>query len=233
MEPVGQISPDGNWWWDGAKWVSTTSADGLWRWNGKSWIGTGKVTAGPPFGGSSWIPGFRTGKVWKLPIVASGFLLLLAGIASAMSQPPSQPAGQGGVAEVSASAAPSTEAHSSHSPTSRAASPSSSPSPSPSPAPSPSPVAVQPPPAPAPQPPPPAQNTCGAPQNPWGYNFCGGQTINSPPSDFCSYFNCIPSFWTSTNGYVDQCADGTYSHSGGRPGACSHHGGEARPLYGP
>ena len=74
--------------------------------------------------------------------------------------------------------------------------------------------------------------TCGAPSNPWSYNFCGGSLIHSPPGDFCSVFNCIPSFWTSTKGYVDECNDGTYSHSGGRSGACSYHGGERRPLYG-
>lgn len=28
------------------------------------------------------------------------------------------------------------------------------------------------------------------------------------------------------NGYVVECADGTFSHSGGIQGACSHHGGE-------
>jgi hypothetical protein len=76
-------------------------------------------------------------------------------------------------------------------------------------------------------------NTCGAPTNPWGYNFCGGNLIQSPPSNFCDYFNCIPSFWKSTKGYVDQCSDGMFSHSGGRSGACSSHGGESRPLYGP
>ena len=108
---------------------------------------------------------------------------------------------------------------------------------------SPSPTAVQAPPsaappppppapAPAPPPPPPPQNLCGAPANPWGYNFCGGSFIYSPPSNFCSYFSCIPSFWRSTNGYVDECRDGTYSHSGGRSGACSYHGGELRPLFG-
>ena len=75
--------------------------------------------------------------------------------------------------------------------------------------------------------------TCGAPSNPWGYNFCGGNFIYSPPGTFCNYFNCIKSFWQHTNGYVDQCVDGTYSHSGGIQGACSYHGGESRPLYGP
>jgi hypothetical protein len=76
-------------------------------------------------------------------------------------------------------------------------------------------------------------DTCGAPSNPWGYNFCSGAYIRNPPSNFCSYFNCIASFWNSTNGYVDECQDGTYSHSGGVQGACSHHGGEMRALWSP
>jgi hypothetical protein len=61
-------------------------------------------------------------------------------------------------------------------------------------------------------------NLCGAPSNPWGYNFCGGGFIYAVPLSFCAYFNCIPSFWESTNGYAEQCVDGTYSHSGGRGG---------------
>ena len=94
---------------------------------------------------------------------------------------------------------------------------------------------TQPTPAPtAPPPsPPPTQapsNLCGAPSNPWGYNFCGGGTISNPPSSFCNYFACIASFWRSTNGYVEQCSDGMYSHSGGVSGSCSSHGGNRRPL---
>lgn len=42
---------------------------------------------------------------------------------------------------------------------------------------------------------------------------------------FCSTHTCIPNFSNGT-GYVVQCADGEWSHSGGRPGACSGHGGE-------
>ena len=77
---------------------------------------------------------------------------------------------------------------------------------------------------------PPAQT--GVNGNPWGYNFTPpGNDIYNPPATFCDYFACIASFWTSTNGYVDECVDGTYSHSGGVRGACSHHGGELRPLY--
>jgi hypothetical protein len=80
-----------------------------------------------------------------------------------------------------------------------------------------------------------AADTCGAPANPWGYNFClgGGNVITAPPSNFCSYFPCIPSFWIYTNGYVEECQDGMYSHSGGQPGSCSYHGGNWRALLSP
>lgn len=81
-----------------------------------------------------------------------------------------------------------------------------------------------------PSPTPAARGTCGAPANPWNYNFCGGSPVTSAPGNFCDYFSCVASFWRSTKGYVDECVDGTYSHSGGRPGACSTHGGELRPL---
>jgi len=83
----------------------------------------------------------------------------------------------------------------------------------------------------------PAASTCGAPANPWGYNFCGrGGTITSPPSNFCSYFPCIgtdsanTSFWNGT-GYVVECGDGDFSKSGGHSGACSSHSGEKQELY--
>ena len=73
-------------------------------------------------------------------------------------------------------------------------------------------------------------NLCGAPSNPWGYNFCGGTPVEVAPSSLCDYFDCISSFWVNTKGYVTECRDGTFSHSGGRDGACSYHGGELRPL---
>jgi hypothetical protein len=68
--------------------------------------------------------------------------------------------------------------------------------------------------------------------NPWGYNFNCCSEIYSPPSDFCSYFNCIASFWNG-RGYVMECADGTYGKSGGISGSCSHHGGNDRALLAP
>jgi hypothetical protein len=89
----------------------------------------------------------------------------------------------------------------------------------------------------APKPPPvvhttpaPAANLCGAPANPYGYNYCGrGANIAPPAQDICSYFSCIGNFWNG-KGYMEECSDGMVSMSGGRPGACSYHGGELRPV---
>jgi hypothetical protein len=100
---------------------------------------------------------------------------------------------------------------------------------------------VQPTPTPRPQPtsPPKPKPTpkpaCQAVNNnPWCYNFNPGNLIYSPPSAFCTYFNCIASFYGADDpdgGYVVECSDGTYSWSGGESGACSHHGGVLRALY--
>ena len=43
-------------------------------------------------------------------------------------------------------------------------------------------------------------------------------------ASFCTTHRCIPSFSDGT-GTIVQCADGEWSHSGGRPGVCSRHGG--------
>lgn len=53
-----------------------------------------------------------------------------------------------------------------------------------------------------------------------------GEPLYLPPADFCATHDCIPNFYNGT-GYPTQCADGTWSNSGGRPGACSWHGGLA------
>jgi hypothetical protein len=75
-----------------------------------------------------------------------------------------------------------------------------------------------------------AVDLCGAPANPYGYNFCGGAYLYSPKSDICSYLSCIPNFWNG-NGYVIQCKDGMFGKSGGIRGSCSYHQGNSRPLY--
>ena len=115
-------------------------------------------------------------------------------------------------------------------PTPASPSPVASPTPSPTPSPKPSLVA---PPTQAPVPPPAAFDFCGAPANPWHYNFCAsdsGKYITSAPSGFCGYFSCISSF-SAGSGYVVECNDGMYSRSGGISGACSRHGGVLRPLW--
>jgi len=101
--------------------------------------------------------------------------------------------------------------------------------PAPTPVPTRAPVPTK---APAPTPVPTQPPATGLNGNPYGYNLTApGNLIYSPPSDICNYFDCIASFWNNTNGYVDECVDGMYSHSGGVRGACSRHGGEAQPLY--
>jgi hypothetical protein len=229
---LGEVSPDGKWYWDGHSWLSTVSPDGKFRWDGTSWV---PVSARPAAAGS-WVAAHPL----RVAAIGGGALaafLIIAMIIGAAVSAGSTPSGRTQLVTAQLQT-PTPSNDSSPTPTvAQLASPSPTPSPSPRPSPSASPspsltpVAAAP--APPPPAPPPAQNTCGAPSNPWGYNFCGGNLIYSPPGSFCQYFNCIPSFWKSTNGYVDECKDGTYSHSGGRQGACSYHGGEWRPLYGP
>jgi hypothetical protein len=72
---------------------------------------------------------------------------------------------------------------------------------------------------------------CGAPSNPFGYNFCHrGGYVHSPAATVCSYFNCI-AYFQNGKGYMVECKDYTYSMSGGISGACSHHKGVLRPVY--
>jgi hypothetical protein len=75
-------------------------------------------------------------------------------------------------------------------------------------------------------------HVCGSPLNPWCFSVLGGSgLIYNPPFRLCDFIHCITSFWSSTNGYVIQCVDGQFSHSGGVSGSCSSHGGNGRPLY--
>jgi hypothetical protein len=72
---------------------------------------------------------------------------------------------------------------------------------------------------------------CGGPPNPLGYTLCpGGALIYAPAPSTCSYFDCIATFGNG-KGYMVECQDGRYSMTGGRPSSCSHHQGEARPVY--
>lgn len=50
--------------------------------------------------------------------------------------------------------------------------------------------------------------------------------ITNTTASFCSTHQCIPNY-PNGKGSIVGCKDGTYSHSGGRRGACSYHGGES------
>jgi len=68
-------------------------------------------------------------------------------------------------------------------------------------------------------------------KNPWCYNFVRGSLIYRPHSAFCSYFHCVSDFWKATRGYVVECGNGKYSHSGGIRGVCSSDKRVLRTLY--
>jgi hypothetical protein len=65
---------------------------------------------------------------------------------------------------------------------------------------------------------------------------CPSASVPATPApeddpSFCDYAQCIPNFDEGT-GTIVMCADGQWSHSGGRSGACSGHGGEFTPGSG-
>src|SRR4029077_9871820 len=44
---IGSLSPDGNFYWDGAHWKAAISPDGGWSWNGAAWAPTFQSPAVP------------------------------------------------------------------------------------------------------------------------------------------------------------------------------------------
>jgi hypothetical protein len=70
-------------------------------------------------------------------------------------------------------------------------------------------------------------------KNPYCYtlNAQKGKLIHKPASGLCRYVSCVSTFWKDTKGYVAECKDGRYSHSGGIRGACSKNKGVKQPLY--
>ena len=166
---------------------------------------------------------------WRLRtnVLVTGVVAVVVGLISLSSATAPAPHGSA----VAARTASPASSISTPTPTSR---PTQTPKPTLTPAPTPTPTPTPRPATPTalPTATPVVQDLCGAPSNTWGYNFCSGAVIDSPPSNFCDVFTpCIASFWTSTSGYVVQCVDGSYSHSGGRSGVCNDHGGEKRALF--
>jgi hypothetical protein len=68
----------------------------------------------------------------------------------------------------------------------------------------------------------PARQT--APSDPAAAVVSPSPAADSGTDDFCATHDCIPNY-PNGNGSTVQCADGSFSHSGGIQGACSHHGG--------
>src|SRR5260370_37324645 len=97
MEPVGQLSPDGNYYWDKVKWVSTVSPDGKWRWDGHSWVALtpaqDRAAVSRSRGFFGQIPGFRSRSPWKMAIAVIGYLLIALFIAVGLT-----PESRGGIA---------------------------------------------------------------------------------------------------------------------------------------
>ncbi|EEP73725.1 hypothetical protein MCAG_04052 [Micromonospora sp. ATCC 39149] len=71
---------------------------------------------------------------------------------------------------------------------------------------------------------------CGAPANPFGYDYCGGSRIRRPDVRVCDYFDCGQDFWAGT-GYLVQCRDGALSLTGGRADVCATHDGLRRTVW--
>ncbi|RQX00180.1 hypothetical protein [Micromonospora globispora] len=74
------------------------------------------------------------------------------------------------------------------------------------------------------------ERRCGAPANPYGYDYCGGFRIRQPAEGICDYFECAPNFW-SGRGYLVQCQDGMVSLTGGQAEPCAGHDGVRRTVW--
>jgi hypothetical protein len=231
---LGQLSPDGSQYWDSQRWVPATSRDRKWRWNGKSWVPIGNagqtkaprsvLAAAASRRGSFLLRGLKIDTRSMVVVAVPVLLLILTSFGAfelgvlntwqqqiaRLTEPPSpwfvQPSPQA--------------ANPTPSPADVAARTAAAKLQALSPHPSPTPPHV------------PAPPTCGAPPNPFGYDFCPpASLIYKPDPNFCVYFNCVQTFWVNANGYVEECADNTYSHRGGHSDVCLHHGGVRRALY--
>ncbi|WP_309227191.1 hypothetical protein [Micromonospora thermarum] len=72
---------------------------------------------------------------------------------------------------------------------------------------------------------------CGAPANPYGYNYCGGSRIHDPAADVCGWFRCVADFGRG-KGHLVRCEDGLIGWVGGPGGTCATHRGARSPVYG-
>jgi hypothetical protein len=167
-------------------------------------------------------PGYQPPKTRKVAIgFIAGACIASLGLCTTVAAQPSTGAPSVAQHTVTATVVPTHQSTPSHrQPT---VAPTPKPRPTPTPVPTPAPT----------QPPAPTQApaSTGVNGNPWGYDFNSGNLIYDPNPDFCDYFSCVSTFWKDTNGYVVECVNGEYSHSGGVSGSCSRDGGVAATLY--
>ena len=71
--PVGELSQDHLWLWDGLRWVPTISPDGRWRWDGMGWAPNWNPTPGP---GTSRSGVWVVGRLFLVATLMEGLLLL-------------------------------------------------------------------------------------------------------------------------------------------------------------
>ena len=78
---TGALSPDGNYYWDGTRWVSSMSEDGWWRWNGVAWTAHLRPSAEPKVA-APYRP-LRSLSVWLTVLIALSMLMAVieAGVA--------------------------------------------------------------------------------------------------------------------------------------------------------
>ncbi|MBO4164095.1 MULTISPECIES: hypothetical protein [Micromonospora] len=86
------------------------------------------------------------------------------------------------------------------------------------------------PPSPVPSPSVVRERRCGAPANPMGYDYCGGERVRKPDHRVCDWFDCVPQFWAG-RGYLVSCRDGAVSLTGGQPKPCAGHDGVRRTVH--
>jgi serine/threonine-protein kinase len=201
VESKGQLSPDGQWFWDGQKWMTTLSPDGQFRWDGRAWAASGGPAIRPSAAAFRQLPGLRTGAAWKLAVAGFVGLLLIGAISNTVAPPPSTPAGHQIAVVLPSTSAPTESRPASPSPSdSPSHSPRTSPSPFPSPTPAVAPVAVATA-APAPVVAPPPQNPYAAATAAGASAVCadGSWSFSKTRSGTCSGHGGVH-WWTGNLG---------------------------------
>ena len=240
---VGPRLADGLWWWNGRQWISPERAPAQ---QARPSAAATRQAPAQPAGQPDAAPGrlpHQSPRFWIVTVsIVAALALLSVCITAAASRPGSLTArhaatatkptpgvsdstpalAPGPIVSPTTSANPSATAPAAGAPGSAAASAGHRRAAAASAAP---PGAASVPTQQQPPVPPAVPDTCGAPPNPWGYNFCGGSLIYDPDPAFCDYFDCVLGFWAE-DGYVEQCADGLFGHQG----FCSFHGGNDRAL---